>query len=238
MESRKLSIAICDSDKTANIILEEMLKQADGYMDISIMVDPFYSAEGLKQCLLEGVRYDAIFLATELFDGNGAAIGDMIRFCLHDSETQIIYVSHHNQVILHLLQTRPIGFLRKPISRKEVQKVLQHLLRWLQWNNRLFSYRIDREIYQVEYDKILYFRSEKHKVYLVTRKSEVPFYGKLSDVERHTPNYFLFIHKSFLVNINHVKQYGYYYVILDNDARLTVSRAYQKELKRKLQIQL
>ena len=95
----------------------------------------------------------------------------------------------------------------------------------------MFEYKSGRNIYKIEYEEILYFKSDKHKVIAVTKEKDIAFYGKLKNIMSGAPSYFLPIHKSYFININYIKKYAFNYVEMYNHDILTISKAYQKKVR-------
>jgi DNA-binding LytR/AlgR family response regulator len=61
------------------------------------------------------------------------------------------------------------------------------------------------------------------------------FYGKLSEVEDKLRSQdFIMIHKSYLINFNHVVEYTYDYVKMSNKETLTISQNNRKAVREQL----
>ena len=82
---------------------------------------------------------------------------------------------------------------------------------------------------------ILYFESSGRKVKVVLKNEVNEYYGKLSEVEEKIKNDdFFFIHKSYLINYNHVIEYSYEYVKMSNNEILGISQNNRKAVREKL----
>jgi DNA-binding LytR/AlgR family response regulator len=83
---------------------------------------------------------------------------------------------------------------------------------------------------------ILYFESSGRKVKIILKDGEVKeYYGKLSEVEEKLKkNDFFSIHKSYLINYNHVIEYTYEYVKMSNNEILGISQNNRKAVREKL----
>ena len=65
------------------------------------------------------------------------------------------------------------------------------------------------------------------KIIIHTLDGQREFYGKLSDIEPTVPEYFIRIHKSYLVNEYYISRFHYDSVILRNEQKLTISKSYR-----------
>lgn len=66
-------------------------------------------------------------------------------------------------------------------------------------------------------------------------KETASFYGKLSEIEQMCPNgLFLRIHKSYLINMHHVKEITYKWIKMVNGDVLDISKSNRVAVRRKL----
>ena len=87
---------------------------------------------------------------------------------------------------------------------------------------------------RITYDKLLYFYSLVKRVHIVTSEKEYEYRGKLKDVADVTEEYFLLIHKSYLINMEHVEHYEYDNVVMKDKTRLSISKANRKKVRERL----
>ena len=84
------------------------------------------------------------------------------------------------------------------------------------------------------YGSIWYFQSMGHKILIHMLEGQKEFYGKLTDVEAIVPDYFVRIHKSYLVNENFISRFQYDKVILRNEQKLTISKSYRSAIRARI----
>lgn len=78
---------------------------------------------------------------------------------------------------------------------------------------------------------ILYFESNKRKVFIVMEENTFELYGKLNDIENSLKACkvsFLRVHQSFLVNYKHIKGQSYDFVLMDNGKKISISEDRRK----------
>ena len=94
-----------------------------------------------------------------------------------------------------------------------------------------FRYRYQRSNHKIPIREILYFESQKRKIFIVTTFGLLELYGKLNDIEdslKECKVPFLRVHQSFLVNYKHIVEQAYDYVTLDDGKKISISEDRRK----------
>ena len=231
-----LRIAICDDDKQLCIKLKSMLNEISENTDELYEVSVFHRGEVLCDFLADGNRFNLIFLDIELCEINGVEVGRKIREDLNDQLTQIVYISAKDSYAMELFDIRPLNFLIKPLTLDKIESVLKTAKKVLGSGNQYYEYKIGNVNFNVLISDILYFESSGRKVKIVLKDDKVnEYYGKLSEVEEKLNNSdFFSIHKSYLINYNHVIEYTYEYVKMSNNDVLAISQNNRKAVREKL----
>ncbi len=230
-----LSIAICDDEKIICSQLENILDEIGKDIDQEIETEVYYSGEELCESFISDNHYDLIFLDIELPQINGIEVGKKIRDELNNELTQIVYISCKESYAVELFDVRPLNFLVKPFSKEKLIAVMLTAVKLLDKENNFFEYKNSNVTFSVPVSDILYFESHGRKVNIVLSDETKSFYGKLSLVEEQITNRdFIMIHKSYLINFNHVTEYTYEYVKMSNGQVLTISQNNRKAVREKL----
>jgi two-component system, LytTR family, response regulator len=98
---------------------------------------------------------------------------------------------------------------------------------------KTITVRSNRELVSVLIDEILYVESLADYVKINTASGVTITKEKISGLENILPDWFIRIHRSFLVNSNKVEAFGYDYVKIQSQ-QLTIGRKYKKEALAKL----
>lgn len=227
-------IAICDDDKIFCEYFRECLEAVIKKMNIECNISIWYSGAQLQEHLINKNRVDLIFLDIVLVESNGVSIGKFIRENLLDYQVQIVYISNESGYAMQLFETEPMDFLVKPIEKEQIEKILQRFLRQKTSMGKVFTFKEERGNVQIPYDSIWDFQSMNHKVIIHTIEGQREFYRKLTDVESMVPDYFVRIHKSYLVNENFINRFHYDMVILRNDQKLPISKSYRNAVQERI----
>ena len=228
-------IAICDDDAVFCREFKECVKTVADKLHMKYHISVWNHAADLIRYLEEKNKVDLLFLDIELDRENGVQIGKYIREKLTDYEMQVVYVSREQGYAMQLFEIEPMDFLIKPVATEQLKKVMTRFLKKQSLTGKLFAFKAEHGTEQLPYDHIYYFQSMNHKVEIHTLGGQKEFYGKLSEVESAAPDFFLRIHKSFLVNENFVSRFHYDSVILRNGEELTISKAYRNTVREYVQ---
>ena len=228
-----LDIAICDGKLAMTDGLETTLEKIAQKKIIPMDIEVFLSGKELITYVENGTYFDIVFLNIDMTREDGIAVAKKIRE--KDKNVLIIYVTSHITYIQQVFPAPPFQFLIKPVDDKLMEQCLLQAYKELGDRDSYFRYTYERIHYKILMKDILYFESRKRKIYIVTKKKEYEFYGKLKDVEmlmRSGKMMFLRIHQSFLVNYRHVEVMAYDYVVMDNGKRLGISQERRKQISK------
>ena len=228
-----IRIAIVDDDITTCQAIEQQLHQVSQELMCRVSIDVFQSGESFIETTERYERYDLVFLDIELIEMNGIDVGDYIRSTQHDQYAQIIFISAKQGYLKRLFEIRPMNFLEKPISVDQIKKCLRTYMDLFP-EDEVFRCRVGKAIRQLSYRHVLYFKSDNKEVVVYTSDEEFRFFGKLSDVAMLTPDFFLRIHKSYLINQNYISLYCMDSIQMSNGDYVPVSRHYQTEIRRRI----
>ena len=230
-------IAVCDDIKvTCDELKEIILSKAKGALYENISVDIFYSGDALISDIGEGNLYDLIFLDIELGGKiNGVEIGHIIRDEMDDYITQIVYISSKNNYDRQLFDVQPLHFLQKPIDVSKLLNDIKLAIKISGKENKIFEFKNLRNTVKVPYKDILYFESKVREISLVSCKMQYTFYDNIQELSKVLPDFFIYPHRSYLVNYELIACFKYEELIMSNGDIIPISRSKRKEI-RKLQM--
>lgn len=223
-------VAICDDNEAICSEIENILENFFSTELIQYEIDSFSSGEELLGELKSNEKYDLIYLDIELAELNGIVVGRYIREELLDDFTQIVFISAKPSYALELFQVRPMNFLVKPFTDKQVVDALQKTLELQGRQTRIFLYKSGKIETRIPYKDIMYFSSDVKKILIHRRNRVDSFYGKLSELKLPVSD-FIQIHKSFIVNKQFVVRFKFDSVLLSNSEELPISRVYRKTVR-------
>ncbi len=229
---KMVRIAICDDNQ---IFLVEMRKLVERYIcakNINYYIAVFVNGEALLYDIEETGTYDIVFMDIEMGHTNGIKTAGMLKEKY--PTLLLIFVSGYNKYYKQAFDVQPFQFLDKPINKKEFYSVCDRAIDRTMQSVDKINFLYNRIYYSVETSNIIYLESEKRIITAVCRDRNYNFYDKLENIEKclgERDQRFLRIHKSFLINTTHIKEFRNDSVLMSNEEELFISREKRKVLK-------
>jgi len=223
-----MRIAVCDDLPEALLEMKDLLAcipetEADYYTQIS----EFF--EEIK----DGVHYDAVLMD---LDWKKEKTGiDFAEELLNQSpDTKIIYVTAYTLDYVEdiFLQTSNLsGFLMKPVKLEQLKRNLEKVQKQNQMTDGKLMIQYKGNTYIISNNDILYLESHLHKSQIVTSEHVYECTERLESLAERLSENFLMCHKSFVVNMDHVHEFGSKGILLDNGELIPVSKKRYHEAK-------
>jgi Response regulator of the LytR/AlgR family len=225
-------LAICDDEKEICTQIEEIILNNHEIFLYDVEVDVFYSCDRLISYIQNDNDLDLIFLDIEMEGLDGLDMGRIIRNNLNNQTLQIVYVSGKESYYKALFDVRPMHFILKPVDKISILNDVKLAMKLCSRFNEVFSYKKSSKTYRVSLKNILYFQSMNREITIVTTSGIDSFYGKLKDVYSQLKEYsFIQIHKSILVNYEHIIEFRYDEVKISNLDYLPISQSKRKRIR-------
>lgn len=231
-----LNIAICDDEPIVVNQIKEILDSYGAEKNLELRTVEFYDAETLYSYLKHS-KCDLIYLDIKLDKMNGVELGHKIRENFKDYITKIAYISAEEGYDRELLDVQPLTFLPKPLSEDAVTEVVERALIAKQQleERHLFTYIKQKIVYRIPINEIIYFESMDHSMRMVTLSGVEEFYDTMSNVVSQIGrDTFLLIHRSYLINFEHIRKAEFDSVIMINGDMLMISRLKQKTIREQI----
>lgn len=200
--------------------------------------------------IIQEEKPDLVFLDIDMPEMDGFTLLQKLSYTNFD----LIFTTAHDEYALQAIKVSAIDYLLKPVDKDElitaVEKVvasrkgnqledkLQSLFSNLNKSDKI-NVSADGKIYLLERDDVIMLKSDKSytTVFLIDNK-EILVTKTLKEVEKKFafPEFFR-VHNSFLINMNHVKEYlkslgGE--LIMSNGMSASISRNKKAELLKRL----
>ena len=221
-----LLIAICDDQIEA---IEELHNLLTRYCDTDLVLRTYQNPSDLL-AYAETNPLDILFLDIALMGENGIDIAAKLKQIAPN--VQIIFVSGYLHYAPYVFDVEPIYFLTKPIQEEMLQKALLKARNALQQNNGYMFETVSKGVLtRIPIAEIRCFQNNRRMIHIYAPDERAAFYGKLDELNDERFKHFVRCHKSFFVNMRHIKQFGKTEIILDNDAVIPISQSRGKETK-------
>lgn len=228
------------------------------YSDVKILIveDEVFIAETIKGHLMKlGFQFikmahtkedalgmihnwlpDAVLLDIRMEErDDGLEIGKIIS---KEYSIPFMYVTAHSDMEMtqKIIQTKPNGYITKPIRINELMVNLRILVDVVVKNNELRKTgSVKNETLPVLAQNIIYIQACGNYWEIISYKKKYLLRVTFDELMDSLPdNMFLRIHRSFLVNVSSIVDYSSTEVKLLNREILPVSRGYSKDVKNRL----
>ncbi|PGZ96973.1 DNA-binding response regulator [Bacillus pseudomycoides] len=245
-----LKVLVVDDEMLARDELKYLLyrtKEVD-------IIDEADSVEEALEKLMES-KPDLVFLDIQLSDDNGFEIANILKKM--KKPPAIVFATAYDQYAIQAFEVDALDYILKPFDEerivqaiKKFKKRKQHEMEEKQEVHapdvssgmKRLALPIDESIVLVNIEDIVYAGLLDGKVIVKTICDTYVTYDTLAILEKKLPQMnFLRVHRSFIVNVNHISEIqpwfnSTYNLIMKEDSKVPVSRTYAKELKKLLRI--
>lgn len=234
-----LKVAIIDDEKHAVETLMFDIKEYSSD-DVEIVFTTTSPVEGAK--LLRSEKPDLLFLDVNMPGLSGLDLVELI----HDLPTSVIFTTAHAEYAVKAVETMASGYLLKPVNPDELQRIIEKVkaekktkIAEQPMNGKIPVPDVDG-IELVPWNEIIYCKSDSNYCELnLTGSRKIVASKTLKYFESNLPStQFIRIHKSYLINLQHIKKYlkregGE--LLMSNGKVVPVSRTSRDEILKRIQ---
>ena len=229
-----MRIAVCDDDETAVSFLRELI---ESYPKQKLNADGYSSGEDL---LRTGNIYDLIFLDIDMKGIDGIETARRIR--IHDRKVKIVYVTSYKEYAGKAFSVHAFGYLLKPVKQEKIWKQIEDALLWQEEEApevKQVEFTAVEGLVRLPVDMIYYFEYQNRRIYMKAKDITYEMRGRISDIAGRMEEYgFSVPHKSFVVNLYHVKNIKGYEILMMNGEWIPLSQKQAVQFKEKLSLYL
>lgn len=235
-----MKVIICDDNVRDLRTIEGLLIQYKlQHSDRAFELEKFSDPSRLYQEITEGRAADLYILDMLMPKRTGIDLGRHIRNCGHKSI--IIYLTSSDDYALDAYGVHAIRYLLKPIKEEKFFEALDYGLSLFEKKadtGAVYLVKTKEGLAKTPYSKIEYIENANRKleVHLVGGSILKSIFIRRSfekEIEElAAERNFLQVHKSFVVNLDHVKQLGMGVIIMESGRQLPVSKAKAAMVKR------
>lgn len=244
---------LIEDEKLARNRLKDLLK--DHQEHVEIIAECGNGTEGLKA--INELRPDLIFLDIAM---PGLNAFEMLKQLEHIP--LIIFTTAYDQYAIKAFEENSVDYLLKPIEIPRLKKSIEKLLRIkpaspenlqaiydlaekikVKKDISFIPVKVGNKIKLIRLDNIIIFEAKEKFVFIINDKGEeYPITTTLLQLEEKLPEQFIRVHRSFIVNKQHIHElkkdvYGGYILIMDDPSEMQVQTGanYQESIKKLLE---
>ncbi len=221
-----IHIAICDDEKHMSDHIRAMASDFFRKKNREICFRTFSSGEEL---LSYDGQIDILFLDIQMNGMDGLETARKLR--ASKFRGFLIFITVLKEMVFQSFEVQAYDYLVKPVEEKQFEKTMERLYTSMQNASedsllvqKGYEGRIIRE------EEIIFCEIIDRKIYLNLASGEVvDYYERIENLETKLGSHFFRCHRSYLINLKHLKGYKNGTACMDNGKEVPVSRLRSKE---------
>ncbi len=221
-----IHIAICDDEKHMSDHIRAMASDFFRKKNREIYFRTFSSGEEL---LSYDGQIDILFLDIQMNGMDGMETARKLR--ASKFRGFLIFITVLKEMVFQSFEVQAYDYLVKPVYDKQFEKTMERLYASMQNASedsllvqKGYEGRIIRE------EEIVFCEIIDRKIYLNLASGEVvDYYERIENLETKLGSHFFRCHRSYLINLKHLKGYKNGTACMDNGKEVPVSRLRSKE---------
>ena len=231
----KIRIACCDDEKQQLELYKTMFTNIEMRQDIKLNVEYFLSGNFmLERFQSEKNPFDLVYLDMYMDEKSGFDLAKEIRQNYH-SDCLILFLTNYPKYMQNSFDVRAFQYMIKPVQFDEFERKFNAARKYLEKDDK------NRVVLKIDEDNVVFFTNEIY--YIEKEKSSKQFLvyledkcvvakGVLSAIENQLlEQHFMRTHRSYLVNMKHIRRIQKNDLVLSNGNLVPISRRKEKELK-------
>lgn len=217
-----MKIAICDDeDLFIKRIYRYLWQQPD------CTVECFLTPAGLLEKYAGGERYDVLFLDILMPDMNGIELAQKIR--AFDPNTILVFLTSCLEYAPLGYEVKAFRYLLKPVADRDIARVMEDIHSQMTASHKLLLETPEGN-FLLHIHELQYLEADNKDSVLHYQDDTITLRRGLNELEKLLPPALFFrIHRKFLVNLSHVREYDALHLTLDCGRTLPISRRKSRE---------
>lgn len=214
-----IKIGICDDDKN---IVSKIKTYIDEYPKEAFIINTYNSGEELLNL---NEKFDVIFLDIDMVGIDGIETAKRLR--IYDKDVKIIYVTSYSDYRNLAFKVHAFSYLNKPINKEEIFNELDEIILYSNNNKEeeLLLFDTNEGIIRIKPSDIYYFEYIDRKVKIKAVNKTYIIKEKITNIAKKMESYdFVMPHKSFTVNLYHIKSIKAYDIYIVDGSIIPLSQ--------------
>ena len=221
-----IHIAICDDEKHMSDHIRSMVLNFFRKKNREISLRMFSGGEEL---LSYNGQIDILFLDIQMKDMDGMKTARKLR--ADQFRGFLVFITVLKEMVFQSFEVQAYDYLVKPVDEKQFEKTMERIYASMQ--NASEDSLLVKKGYEgrvIPKDEIVFCEIIDRKIYLNLASGEVAdYYERIENLETKLDNRFYRCHRSYLINLKHLKGYKNGTAYMDNGKEIPVSRLRSKE---------
>ncbi|MFC3746438.1 LytR/AlgR family response regulator transcription factor [Paenibacillus sp. GCM10012306] len=232
-------LAICSEETEIHSLFTAYLDQLSYNTSFTFKITSFLGGEELIQTYKERQEYlfDILIIDIEMKDVSGIDVANIIRR-IPDRNVHIIFLADHEGYMRESLEVLACQYFLKPVTyalfETKMIKLCKYILLCI--HPALMLKTESKQIVLRNSDIIAILKIKhslvQNKLNVITEQETHLISGTLLEYANQLTFPFIPIHRSIIVNMEHIRQFNSNFVLMSNGESYTVGRTHTKDFKR------
>lgn len=226
MENRlnRIRIAVCDDEKCMLEKMEKMVKDFCRKKKIDMSVVQYSSGEELLE---SSKGMDLLFLDIGMQGMDGIETARRLR--AYGYKGFLVFITILREMVFQSFEVQPFDYLVKPVREENFDKTMERIFLAMQDRpepeKEHLLVRKGCESNIIPFHDIVCCEIIDRKMYLYLESGEViEYYDRIENLEKKLDRRFFRCHRSYLINLNHLKSYRNNTAYMADGKEIPVSR--------------
>ncbi len=227
-----INIVVCDDEKCMSNKIKKLAEDFFRKKKTDISIVEYSSGEEL---LKSNERIDILFLDIGMQGMDGIETGRMLR--AHGYNGFLVFITVLKEMVFQSFEVQPFDYLVKPVQEEHFEKTMERLFHSIQ--DRLSPEKVNLLVQKgcesniISFQDIICCEIIDRKVYLYLASGEIiDYYERIENLEKKLDGRFFRCHRSYLINLNHLKSYRNNTAYMADGKEIPVSRLRSKEFSK------
>ncbi len=219
-----MNVTIIEDDNSQSYQLKKVLQSwassRSTVLSVSVISSgkEFISAEHH----INAPAVDLYILDIELDEYSGLDIAHYLRS--NGYKGFIIFLTAYREFVFEGYNVHALNYLLKPIDKKLLYSCMDEILS--SSKNELYTFTVNKSVISIPYNDILCFSTSMHYVDIMTESKTYVQHATLNEIVDHLPSYFLRAHRSYVINMRHIRKISSNKITLSNRTTIPIGRTY------------
>lgn len=228
--SKLIKIAICEDEKEQQELLKSYIDQIFDGLSVKYELEIYNLGEELLDSYSKDI--DILLLDIQMGQINGMDTARKIREL--DDKVEIIFITSLIEYVLEGYEVRAYRYLIKPIKYDDLKNNVINCIKEIDIKNKYIIIKENGNRIKLDINEITYIEVQKEDITIHTLNQIYKIKGTMNNIEKEINCIRFFrCHKSYLVNLEHVKSIKQYVAMLENSEEVPISRYRFKDTKDK-----
>ena len=221
-----IRIAICDDENYMSAQIRTLVSAFFRRKNTEISIRQFSCGEELLQY---DKQIDILFLDIQMKGIDGMETARKLRG--QNFRGFLIFITVLKELVFQSFEVQAYDYLVKPVDERQFEKTMERVfgsMKNTEEANLLIQKGYESRIISLE--EIVFCEIIDRKIYLHLISSEVvDYYERIENLEARLNNWFFRCHRSYLINLRHLRSYKNSIAYMDNGGEIPVSRLRSRE---------